>query len=165
MATTTPAAIRDRAITVIEALTPGSDSAVRFRAYRNEGGADFQEWAEANPAGCRRRFQVRTSGGTLTPPVSDTLVEEHQVTLTILVAYPQTSRDGRDAALDRDDTLDVDAFQIDKALGMLGGANFTGSYPNALWREDGSGIQPRIVGTGVDFSEILLVFRYYRSRA
>lgn len=165
MATTTPAAIRDRAITVIEALTPSTDSSVKFRKYRNEGGADFQEWAETNPASCRRRFQVRTEGGTVTPAVSDTLVEEHQVTLVVLVAYPQTGRDGADQALDRDDTLDLDAFQIDKALGMLGGANFTGAYPNALWRQEGSGISPRIIGAAVDFAELRLVYRYFRSRS
>lgn len=162
MATTTPAAIRDRAITVIEALVPSTD--VRFRAYRNEGGADFQQWCEDNPASCRRRFQVRTEGGTLTPPVSDTLVEEHQVTLVILVAYPQTNRDGRDAALDRDDTLDVDAFQIDKAIGMLGKANFTPpTYADATWIEGSPA--DRIVGDAADFLELRLTYIYKRSRS
>lgn len=163
MATTTPSAIRDRAIAVIEALTPSTDSAVKFRKYRNEGGADFQEWCEANSAACRRRFQVRTEGGTSTPPVSDTLVEEHQVMLTVHVAYPQTGRDGRDQALDRDDTLDADAFQIDKAIGMLGKANFTSPYADATWIEGSPA--DRIVGNGVDFLELRLVYIYKRSRS
>ena len=44
--TTTPSAIRDRAITVVAALTPSSDSGVGFRAYRNEGGAEVPLFAQ-----------------------------------------------------------------------------------------------------------------------
>lgn len=162
MATTTPEAIRDRMIAVIEALTPVSDSGVRFRAYRNEGGANFQAWAEANPAGARRRFQVRTAGSTSTPPVSNTDVEEHQVEVTITVAYPQTGRDGRGQALDRDDTADADAFQIDRACGMLGKASFTSPHADATWIE---GVpRDRIVGDACDFIEIVYVMIYKRAR-
>lgn len=162
MATTTPAAIRDRAITVIEALTPGSDTGVKFRRYRNEGGADFQDWCETNPAGSRRRFQVRTTGGSVVPAVSNQDVEEHEVTLTVLVAYPQTGRDGGDQALDRDDTLDADAFQIDEAIGMLGKANFTSPYADATWIS--GGVSDRIVGAAVDFLELRLTYIYKRTR-
>lgn len=164
MATTTPAAIRDRAITVIETLTPGSDTGVRFVAFRNEGAAAFQDWCEANPAGCRRRFQVRTEGGSANPGISDTVTTEQYVTLTVLVAYPQTHRDGRDAALDRDDTLDVDIFQIDEAIGLLGGANFSGAHPDAHWMQESPGIQNRITGSGVDFGQAIYVYRYIRAR-
>lgn len=159
---TTPSAIRDRAIAVIEALTATSDPGVKFRAYRNEGTADFQDWAEKNPAACRRRFQVRTTGGTFTPPISNTDEEEHQVTLSVLVAYPQTGRDGIKQALDRDDTLDEDAFQIDAAIGMLGRANFSTPYPDACWIE-GTPIA-RIVGVAVDFVEFVLTYIYRRTR-
>lgn len=159
---TTPQSIRDRAIAVIEALVPTSDAGVPFRAYRNEAGADFQGWAEKFPAGCRRRFQVRTVGNTFTPPISNTDGEEHQVTLNVLVAYPQNARDGIKQALDRDDTLDEDAFQIDKAIGMLGRANFSYPHPDACWIE-GSPIA-RIVGVAVDFVEFVLTYIYRRTR-
>lgn len=158
----TPQTIRDRAIAVIEALTPTSDTGVKFRAYRNEGGADMQDWAEKNPAACRRRFQVRTVGNTFTPPISNTDGEEHQVTLNVLVAYPQNGRDGKKQALDRDDTLDEDAFQIDKAIGMLGRANFSHPHPDACWIE-GAPIA-RIVGVAVDFIEFVLTYIYRRTR-
>ena len=160
--TTTPSAIRDRAITVVAALTPASDSGVGFRAYRNEGGADFQAWAEANPASCRRRFQIRTTGGTSTPLVSNTDEEEHQVTLTVLVAYPTTGRDGAAQALDRDDVMDADEFQIDVALGMLGRANFSGSYPDACWIEGAP--MDRIDGASVTFIELRYTYIYRRVR-
>lgn len=159
---TTPQAIRDRAIAVIEALVPTSDTGVKFRAFRNEGAADLQDWAEKNPAACRRRFQVRTVGNTFSPPISNTDSEEHQVTLNVLVSYPQTGRDGKKQALDRDDTLDEDAFQIDKAIGMLGRANFSYPYPDACWIE-GAPIA-RIVGVAVDFIEFVLTYIYRRTR-
>ena len=163
MATTTPAAIRDRALTVIEALVPGSLSADRFRRYRNEDDGDFRAWAESNPAGCLRRVQVRTTGATETPPVSNFDHEEHQVTLEVTVAYPQTHRYGEDAALDRDDVIDQDAFQIDKAIGMQGGANFTpATSADACW----IGGSPRDIerGEGVDFLVLVMVFIYKRTR-
>lgn len=163
MATTTPAAIRDRAITVIEALTPGTLSADRFRKYRNEGDGDFRAWTETNPAGCLRRVQVRTTGATETPPVSNFDFEEHQVTLTVTVAYPQTARFGADQSLDRDDVIDQDAFQIDKAIGMQGGANFTpATNADACWIAG----SPREIerGDGVDFLVLVFVYIYKRTR-
>lgn len=162
MATTTPEAIRDRAIAVIESLVPTTDRSLGFRSYRNEGGADFQAWAEAHPASAARRFQVRADGATETPPVSNTDVEEHRCTLRILVAYPQSHRWGTGAALDRDDVLDQDAFSIDKALGMLGAANFTSPHPDATWIE-GSPVS-RIVGGACDFVELTLTYLYWRER-
>ena len=163
MPSTTPEAIRDRAIAVIEALVPARGDA-RFRAYRNERGANFEEWSKQQAAACRRRFQVRTSGRSRAPTVSNTDHEEHWLTLHILIAYPQTHRDGRGAALDRDDTADADAFQIDKAIGMLGKANFTSPFPDATWHEDSPGITERIEDDGVDFVEIEYVMFYKRAR-
>lgn len=162
MATTTPEAIRDRALTVIESLTPASDSGVKFIRYRNEGGADFRAWAEANPAACRRRVQVRTAGRSIVPEVSNADVEEHRCTLTVLVAYPQTGRDGANQALDRDDTMDADAFQIDEAIGMLGKVNFTSPYADATWIE--GGVDDREEGNGVDFLVLTLTYIYKRTR-
>jgi hypothetical protein len=163
VATTTPEAIRDRMITVIEALTPASDTGVRFRRYRNEGGADFKAWADANPNAARRRFQVRTTGRTQVPATSNTDVEEHQIEVIITLAFPKTGRDGPAQALDRDDTLDADQFQIDKACGMLGRANFTpSSYPDATWLEGVPG--DRVEGETCDFAELRYVMFYKRTR-
>lgn len=160
--TTTPEAIRDRAITVIEALTPAADTSIKFRAFRNEHGADFQAWAEANPTSAQRRFQVRTTGGSVVPEVSNTSIEEHQVTLRVLVSYPHSHRWGRGAGLDRDDVMDQDTFQIDEAIGMLGKANFSSPYANATWIEGA----PREVirGASCDFVELELVYIYQRTR-
>jgi hypothetical protein len=153
---TTAEAIRDRLIAVIEGLTPVSLSGDKFRAYRNEGGADFQSWAEANPPGAFRRVQVRDTGEDESPEVSNTDCEERKVTFSILVAYPQTSRTGKGAALDRDDVIQQDRRSIDKAIGMIGRANLSHPYPDACWLKDGSDAPTRVEGNGVDFLE----FRY-----
>lgn len=163
MATTTPAAIRDRAIAVVKALTPTSLSGDEYIPYRNEGDGDFRAWAETNPPACFRRFQIRTTGGTETPPVSNFDFEEHQVTLQVICAYPQTARYGEDQSLDRDDVMDEDAFQIDKALGMQGGDNFTpATSADACWI--GGSPRDREVGDGVDFLILTFVYIYKRTR-
>jgi lysophospholipase L1-like esterase len=153
---TTAEKIRDRLIAVIEALTPTSLSRDKFRAYRNEGDADFQSWAAQFPASGFRRFQIRDTGEDEHPEVSNEDCEERKVTFSITVAYPQTSRTGKGAALDRDDVIQQDRRSIDRAIGMIGRANLSAPYPDACWLKDGSSAPTRIEGDGVDFLE----FRY-----
>lgn len=120
----TAAAIRDRAHSLIEALTPTSDSRVPFLRYRNEGDGDFDDWVEKNPAACLRRFQVRDDGSETPPDVSNVDVDMRHITLIVRVAYPHTGRYGADQALDRDDVIDQDWGKINGKLGIYGGANF-----------------------------------------
>lgn len=162
MATTTAEAIRDRILTVIEAITPSSLSVDKFRRYRNERGADFVGWAEENQAAAFRRFQVRDDGSDAAPEVSDATTELRSISFTIIVAYPQTNRAGRDAALDRDDLMSADQHAIEHAVGLRGYANFAGAYPNASWTD---GSVSREVGDGVDFLVIRQTMRFYRSVA
>ena len=136
---TTPKAIRDRIYTVIEALASLRSADDKFERYRNEGGADFRAWAESNPDACRRRFQVRRDGGIPSALVSNSDIDELFVTFIVSMAYPQTSRDGDAAAMDRDDTMDADLNAIEFAIGMCGRSNFSSSvvatYPDACWRD------------------------------
>lgn len=162
VATTTPEAIRDRALTVVEAITPTLGSDVGFRRYRNEGGADFIAWCEANPRGCLRRVQIRTTLASVTPAVSNTDVEEHELTARVLVAYPQDARFGKNQALDRDDAMDSDQFEIDQVIGMNGKANFSSPFADATWIAGVPG--DRIEGTGVDFIELVYTYIYKRTR-
>jgi hypothetical protein len=124
MALATAATIRDRSIQLIEWVDPVSLASTRFRRYRNEGGADFREWAEKNAAAALRRFQVRNVGNDQLPTVSNTDVEERRLTLEILVAYPQTNRAGADNALDRDDIIEEDWDYIDFNIGICGRGQF-----------------------------------------
>jgi len=158
-ASTTAASIRDRIKALIQALTPTSDAGVKFRSYRNEDGADFQDWAEKNPAAALRRFQARDDGSEEPPEVSDTLVDMRHVTFLILVAYPHTGRHGADQALDRDDVIDQDWGLINGKVGIYGRAQYSGAYdctPLGATREI-------IRGAGVDFLEVRARFSYYRA--
>lgn len=157
--TTTPAAIRDRFITVIEALTPTSLSADKFRGYRNEGNAEFMEWAEAKPASAFRRVQVIETGDDGPPETSSGIEEERTVTFTVTVAYPHTHRYGDDAGLDRHDVMREDQRKIERAVGMHGASNFAGAYPNATWLADGSGAD-RVAGEACDYLQLTIRMVY-----
>lgn len=128
MALATAAAIRDRVIQLIEWVDPVSLTGTRFRRYRNEWGADFNEASEKNPAGMFRRFQVRNLGNDEPPEVSNMVHEERRLALEILIAYPQDHRAGRDNALDRDDIIEEDWDYIDFNIGICGRANFSGTH-------------------------------------
>lgn len=157
---TTVAQIRDRMIDVIEALTPTSLAGDKFRAYRNEGAADFRGWAEGNgKSAAWRRFQVRDIGDDAPPDISNQDYELRSVWFEIRVSYPQTHRAGRDAALDRDDVMAEDQHQIENAVGMRGRANFIAPNPIASWVE---GSTEREVGDGVDFLVIRQRMIFYR---
>lgn len=163
MSTTTAEAIRDRIITVISALVPASLAGTGYRGYRNEGDADFETWCQANPAQAFRRFQVRDTGADTAPDVSNTDVEQRTVQYALLVSYPQNNRTGKGAALDRDDVMRVDRLQIEKAIGMLGHANFSAPYPSATWRIEDWDVS-RTQGQGVDFLAVSVGYQYYLAR-
>lgn len=134
MATTTAKAILDRAIAVITALAPKSNTNDRFSSMPADDLGNFVQWAEATPDGAFRRFFVRTTGKDQLPAVSNTDVEEHFVELLVVVAYPKTSRTGADGALDRDAVMDQDRFLIEGAIGLLGAANFAPPNADATYR-------------------------------
>lgn len=157
----TAESIRDRIIAVIEALTPESFAGDKFRRYRNEGAGRFEDWADDNPQAALRRFQVRDTGEDTPPAVSNTDIEQREVTFSILVAYPQNARAGKDQALDRDDLMSLDQHQIEKAVGMQGRANFTSPYPDACWL---SGSTARTVGAACDFLEIRQVMTFMKQQ-
>jgi hypothetical protein len=159
--TTTIELLRDYIITLIQAITPTVHSGVRFTVAPDELAADFRAWAEQNPQGALRRFQVRDTGKRIPPDVSNTTVEGRFVEFEILIAYPQTNRFGINAARDRDDAAEADEFLIEQQVGMNGYANFTGaSVPNAAWIN--GQFDPRVLGAGVDFVLMRATYRYWR---
>jgi hypothetical protein len=128
MALATQEAIRDRIIALVSALTPTSLVSDKFRAYRNEDEADFEEWAEKHIGAAFRRFQVREVGEEDGPLVTHLTQEDVRVRFRIAIAYPQTHRYGPQNALDRDDVINQDWKAIKYAITGTGGtarANFT----------------------------------------
>jgi hypothetical protein len=157
----TIAAIRDRCRVLIEALTPTLDTSVRFRSYRNEGPANFEDWAVKNATSSLRRFQCRAIGIEEPPEVSDALTDLRHFTVTVEVAYPQTGRHGPDQALDRDDVIDSDWGLINGKIGIYGRGNFNANdgndcTPLGAEREISS-------SAGVDLMEIRARFSYWRT--
>lgn len=121
--TTTSAAIRDRIVTVIEALVPTTQSNVRFRHHREE--FDFRGWADGHPDACLRRFSVRDLGDAKPALVSNTDVELVRAIFEIVIAYPLSYRFGSGNLLGVEDVIDQDRHQVEHVAGMRGYANFT----------------------------------------
>jgi len=157
---TTETAIRDRMITVIAALVPASMPQDRFVAFRNDGQGSFSDWAENTPDSAFRRFQVRSLGNTESPSVSNTDIESVAVNFLISVAYPQNHRAGAGNALGRDDVMEQDRLQIERAIGMQGRANFSGAFPDACWL---SGSPQRVAGATCDYLVINQTMLFTRS--
>lgn len=161
---TTAEEIRDRIIEVMESIDLIVMPGERLRAFRNEGGADFVDWCEANPGSARRRFQVRDMGHDESPLNTNLDVEERSVTFSIVVAYPQTGRDGRDQALDRDDAMNSDRHQIEQAIGIGGRSRFSWpTGPDAFWDGQRSSTEPRVPGVSCDFLEMVQTYTFKRS--
>lgn len=158
MSLATAEAIRDRILTLIESLTPTSLSADKFRRFRNELDADFDEWAEKNPAGAFRRFQVREVGEDGEPSVSDTTQETVIVEYEIRIAYPQTHRYGASNGMDRDDVRKQDWKKIKHTIGCDGRGNFSGTHDCTPLGAS----EQREAGGKVDYSVIRARFEYTR---
>lgn len=124
MATSTPSAIINRLLTIIEAVDPVSLTSTRFRRWRNEGKADFRDAAEKLGGAALRRVQVRDIGSDEPPAVSNTVYEQRRLSVEILIAYPQDNRAGSANALDRDNVIDQDWDYIDFNIGLCGRVNF-----------------------------------------
>ncbi len=163
MSTTTIAAIRDRITTVLRGLTPTVFSSDRFTPYDNEERADFEPWANENPDASARMFQVRDTGEAESPSWSSSIDEERFARIRITIAYPTSNRWGGQEGLDRDDAIESDRYQIEKAVGLYGKPNFSTPYPNATWRPDPAPKTMTIRATACDFLIIEQTMSYFRT--
>jgi hypothetical protein len=166
--TTTADLIRDRAIAVIIGLVPKYLSGIHFRPSTNRHGADFVKQCEKQPASAFRLFQCRDIGVDHPPEVTNTDVEWRQITLRIIVAYPQDYMANAaplgKQALDRDRVMSTDQHAIEHAVGLAGRANFSSavspSYPDAFWV---SGTTTREIGRACDYLVIEQTMRFLRT--
>lgn len=159
---TSIAAIRDRLTTVLRQATPNVSSSDKFVPFAEDLAGDFETWAEANPGGATRQFQVRDASTGASPDHSQVEFEERFAPLVIEVAYPQSNRWGSDGALGRDDVIESDRLQIEKVVGLYGKANFTPPFPDACFRPDRYSYST-VRKTACDFLVVLMTFSYYRS--
>ena len=161
MALATAESIRDRIKSLLEALTPASLASTKFRQFRNEDGADFDEWAEKNPAAALRRFQVREVGDDELPETSSGIEERVRVRYELRMAYPQTHKYGPANGMDRDDVMNQDWKAINYAVGIYGGANFTSTYDAIPL----GATKSREQGGKIDYLVVMLDLEYLRSVA
>jgi hypothetical protein len=159
VALATAESIRDRIYTLIEALTPVSLTADKFVRYRNEGAAEFDEWAEAKPNAALRRFQVREVGDDEPPETSSATEERVRVRFEVRIAYPQTSRYGAANGMDRDDVMNEDWKRINFAVGIYGRGNFSGANDCTPL----GAVKSREAGGKVDYLVVDCEMEYVRS--
>jgi hypothetical protein len=156
--TTTLEAIRDKAITLIQALTPLKAAHIPFRRHVAEG--DFVAWAEANPSACCRRFQILRTGAGEPAMVSNTDLEDRRERLLLVIAYPKTyGLYGEENIRDADDVMESDRELIDGRSGI--GKNNAGGYVagqhSSLLLEANTE-----EGEAVRFAQLLFEVTYYR---
>jgi hypothetical protein len=155
----TAESIRDRVIALVEGITPTSLAGDKFRRYRNEGAADFDEAMENKPAAAFRRFQVRQVGDEENPDVSNAQFEAVVVSYEFRMAYPQNHRYGAANGMDRDDVINQDWLQFNRAIGIYGRGNFTGSHDCTPL----GAVKTRESGNAVDYLVVTARFRYQRT--
>jgi hypothetical protein len=112
---TTPDAVIDQMIALIEDITPQVHAHLGFKAYRDE--MDFREWAQANPAQCLRRFCVTFAGDTSQALVTSTQLERVEEAVEIIVAYPTDFRHGATQLRGLRRVISRDSKQIDAKVG------------------------------------------------
>lgn len=124
--TTSAQLIREDRRNIVESLNPAQLNKVKFREYNRDG--DFREWAEANPAACFRRFQIRDLATYEIPLISDMVAEEVQTQFEVIVAYPADGRFGSDIVNGLEDAIRSDQVRIESRIGAMSNAN----YPSGL---------------------------------
>jgi hypothetical protein len=135
--TTTPAAVATRIVALIEALTPVSETAIKYAEHRSNDGQSLDDFAEVHPEACMRRFEVRFSGDRDQPEVSNTDVESEERFYEVVIAYP-TKR--WSTARERDAFIDADANQVNHEVGTNSYGSITDCtmLTEGISREDGS---------------------------
>ena len=125
--TTTAHAIRDKWITLIEALTPKRMIGTKFKIYT--GAKDFREWVESSKKQTRA-FHVKQTGDQNSDNASDGVTQAYTLGGAVLtIAYPHAwgeyKRQGyRRDYLDLEATAIEDGNQIRDTIGVDGGANY-----------------------------------------
>lgn len=161
MSLATGATIRDRIRDLISYTDPLSLTVTRFRDSRNELKGDFRTDCEANPAGCFRRYQVRNVGDDPDPAVSNCDYEQRELTVEVVIAYPQTNRAGSDNAMDRDDVIEEDWDEINFQIGLCGRANFGSTNDCTPMGHNNTKTVER-GDSGVDFLVVRFSYTYQR---
>lgn len=156
MATTTMAAITAHQRELIAALVPAVAISRRFEHHH--GDRDLIEWAEEHPGRALRVFEVSDVGDMSVPDVSDLRVALELGASEVTVSYPhQWGLYGRGNRRDMEVMIEVDARQIDDALGINGLSNYLAGQCKAL------GSAHVVEGEKTSFLVLRYEIEYFRS--
>lgn len=156
---TTLAAIKNNWETLLDALTPGSVSHIKFR--RGPRDKDFREWAAEYPTAASRNYQILRSGETASAPWHHPQEHWWIEPVTIEVAYHPNAFRGTQSLDDTEDVVRADALQIVDTL--INSANL-------LSDQDGITDDDAVIGAldrdddDIWFQEILVTVRYKETR-
>ena len=156
---TTPDAITDQMISLVEDITPALHAVQKFRAHREE--MDFRDWALASPASCLRRFSITFGGDTPQALVTSGQLERTEETVEVVVAYPTDFRHGGTQLAGLRKTISRDAKQIEAAIGVCA-TDTTLKSLASIFRNDGTS---RESAGPVHFGVITFRVEYARSLA
>ncbi len=115
---TTFQTIRAQQVALIEAIMPARMATKRFSRHRDR--LPITPWIEQNPTSAFRRFDVRMTLDLEQMPTSDGNLALWRHGVDVVVGYPR-----QDTDRDRDDLLTSDLGQIDKAIGLYGGSDYS----------------------------------------
>ena len=155
MPTTTYETIRDAMIVAVNGKTPTSRTDVPFRVSRAEMPLD--EWADANPGACFRRFAIGPALDDEEFQVSNLDVREEVVTCSVTICYPNDYRYGIENRRDMHDIIREDHKSLLQVIGPEGGFR---SFADASIRFLSSSTED--IGP-VSIRTLDLQIRYYRS--
>lgn len=133
MPTTTIKLIREQQQTLVNALTPASHSGVKFRDYSDQ--QPFEDWAEATPQGCLRRYAIKDLFSYEDVAVSDMSSEDIRTSLELVIAYPRDARYGLQNEEHMRDVIREDMHQIDTAIGARGYGDYVSGQSGCWMRE------------------------------
>ena len=155
---TTPAAIRDRIAVLVTTLSPTTDTGQPFVEHTEQ--EPIREWAVANPASCLRHFSARWLPDTSPPLVTDTVAEQVERDLEIVIAYPVDWRHGNKQLVDLATVVDEDTRKIAITVGTEGASNLANTSATVLTTvETSEDLGPVHVGV------VRLHVLYYRSNS
>lgn len=152
---TTLATVRDQMTTLVEGLAPALKSAQPFRRHRDV--QPFDEWVEAHPEACFRRFEILSELDLAEAPPSDGLIEQTEATLTLRVAYPVSpGLYGPENERDFEDYIESDFAQLDEAIGKHGHPSYVTEQHIGAFRslnvEDAGEARIAAIAYGVQFN-------------
>lgn len=162
MSTTTLAAIQDKFVTTISAITPWTQTDKTFQ--KSPANRDLREWAPGVGSAAFRKYQIRTTGGVTEGDVLHPDMVETVEDVTITIAYPSPFKQPglyRSSAVP-DDIMDAEELMRRDAQSLRNALRDTDNYLPTAHIESAVTIDAPDTSDDVTWYQTLTVaVRYY----